>query len=80
MTAPKITKTGNSSTTVRTDNATLYYSYQTVIAFYTDATGLVVSENCWNVTTGKHLNAIDGGNKKARLPRAEFEKRLAEIA
>jgi len=81
MNTPSITKTGN-STTVHTNNATLYYSYSTVIAFRANGE-LVVRENDWSVTTGKHLNAIDGGSnqaKAARLPSAEFERRLAEIA
>jgi hypothetical protein len=51
---------------------TLYFSYSTLIAFRHGG-GLVISENCWNNTTGKHLNAIDR-DKNKRLPRAEFEK------
>jgi hypothetical protein len=35
-----------------------------------------VHENVWGTTTGKHLNAIDGGDKKSRLKSAEFEKEL----
>jgi len=53
----------------------LYYSYQTIVAFYDPEFGLVVSENCWKTTTGKHLNAIEP-NKKLRLARTEFEKQL----
>ena len=40
--------------------------------------GLIVSQNCWGVTTGKHLNWIAGGHKKDRKPNAEFETVLAE--
>jgi len=57
---------------------TLYYSYETIVAFYTWDTGLVVCENVWSVTTGKHLNWIDGGDKKGRLPVEEFDKQLEE--
>jgi hypothetical protein len=53
----------------------LYYSYKTIVAFYTHKTGLVVSGNVWTVTTGKHLNWIRS-NKKDRLPYDEFEKQL----
>jgi hypothetical protein len=56
---------------------TLWFSYKTVVAFRTIGGGLRVSENCWGPTTGKHLNAIDGGNKKSRLPRDKFEEELA---
>jgi hypothetical protein len=60
---------------------TVYYSYNTVISFcgynsngeYFDCT----CENVWGPTTGKHLNWIDGGNKKGRLDYTEFKKRLA---
>lgn len=50
-----------------------YFSYKTLVAFRHPDTGLVVRENSWGPTTGKHLNAIDGGDKKARKPAAEFE-------
>ena len=59
-------------------NLTLWYSYKTVIAFRAPGTGRVVSENAWSTTTGKHLNQIDGGDKKNRLPRAEFEDKLRQ--
>lgn len=53
---------------------TIWYSYETPIAF--QFTGnVIVSENAWSNTTGKHLNLIDGGDrqaKAARLSRAEF--------
>lgn len=83
MTAPSITKTGNNSTTVHTGNVQLFFSYETVIAFHHTNTGLVVCENVWGVTTGKHLNAIDGGSaqaKRERKPRAEFLKLLAQVS
>ena len=54
----------------------LWYSYKTVIAFRTPATGLVVSENLWGPTTGKHINAI---SRDQRTPRTEFQARLDEV-
>lgn len=57
---------------------TLYYSYNTCVAFrgYISPTcrGLFVRQNIWGNTTGKHLNAIDGGNKKERINGEQFEK------
>lgn len=53
----------------------LYFSYQTVVAFR-KAGVLTVSENVWSRTTGKHLNAIDGGAKASRVPHDEFVRRL----
>lgn len=59
----------------------LYISYSTVIAIYTSALGLVVRQNDWSKTMGKHRNWIDGGwidggDKKNRLPFLTFEQIL----
>jgi len=56
-----------------------FFSYQTVVAFRTPKTGLVVSENDWGRTTGKHLNWLDRGRKERRVPREKFEAQLAEL-
>jgi hypothetical protein len=62
------------SGSVSLPNVTLWFSYKTLIAFQFDGKPRVVSENCWSNTTGKHLNAIDGGDKSSRVDRATFEK------
>lgn len=56
-----------------------YFSYETLIAFKPKNCGMYVSENLWGNTTGKHLNWIDGGTKKARLSRDEFNQKYKEI-
>ena len=58
---------------------TVYFSYTTPVAFHTPKTGLVVSENVWSRTTGKHLNWIDGGTKKDRIPHEDFTRQLSEM-
>jgi len=58
---------------------TLYFSYDTVVAFEHPDYGLVVCENVFSVTTGKHINWIDTGNKKGRVSHEEFEKLLNEV-
>ena len=58
-------------------NLKVYYSYTTPIALEIDGV-LKVSENHWTKTTAKHLTWIDGGNKKARLNRDEFNQLLKE--
>jgi hypothetical protein len=60
----------------------MYFSYKTLVAFRTPDTGLVVGENVYSPTTGKHLNWIDGGKtaKKDRLDRSEFESKWAEVS
>lgn len=64
---------------VEIGNLTLYYSYDTIVAFSHPKTGLVVSENIWSVTTAKHITHIDGGLKNRRLPHDLFQTRLEEI-
>ena len=55
----------------------IYFSYKTPVAFVKNGP-VVVRQNDWGPTTGKHLNTIDGGNKKARVPGDQFEKMLQE--
>jgi hypothetical protein len=63
--------------TVNIGDVRLYFSYRTVVAFTTPQTGLVVSENNWSTTTGKHLNWINP-NKKFRLKYDDFQKLLTK--
>lgn len=53
----------------------LYYSYETIVAYYDDEDGLVVTQNQWKTTTGKHLNKIQS-DKKLRIPYPEFQEKL----
>ncbi len=69
---------GAHSLCVELGNLDLYYSYKTVIA-YRYGGDLIVRKNDWSTTTGKHLNAIDGGAKKTRIDGQEFETKLAEV-
>jgi len=74
---PEILESGPNTLTIGLPgNKRIYFSYKTPIAFYTPKIGLVVRQNDWSTTTGKHLNAIDGGNKAERIPCKEFEERL----
>lgn len=57
----------------------LYFSYNTIVAFKTPKTGLRVCENIWTTTTGKHLNQIDGGDKKNRLNSEKFNEELDQL-
>ena len=58
-------------------NLKVYYSYTTPVAFEIDGV-LKVSQNQWSITTAKHLNWIDEGNKKDRLKPEEFNQLLKE--
>jgi len=83
MNLPTITSYGDYSSqnygmnTLRVDTAsiTLYYSYRTIVAFHTIKTGLVICENVWGTTTGKHLNWINPDHS-VRLDYETFNKEL----
>lgn len=80
---PKISNYGNyssdnygvNSLCVRLGTIALYYSYQTIVAYSDNQDGLVVCENVWGVTTGKHLNWIDRDHSK-RIGRDLFKLML----
>lgn len=62
---------------------TIWYSYETVVAFQQSYNAeRIVRQNDWSTTTGKHLNWIDGGSKeakKARMKGETFELVLADM-
>lgn len=68
---------GASTLMVRLAGLTLWYSYDTIVAFDSCKHGFVISQNVWSTTTGKHLNWIDP-DKKARVPHNQFEDLLAD--
>lgn len=63
---------------VAVNELSVWFSYKTPVAFQIRHKPVVVRQNDWGTTTGKHLNWIDGGNKKARVSGAEFERLFAE--
>lgn len=66
--------------TVYVGGLRLEFSYETVIAFL-GPDDSAVRVNDWGPTTGKHLNAIDGGDKASRITGDEFTARLnAQLA
>lgn len=62
-------------TRVTTPTLTIYYSYNTPVAFWSPATGLVVHENVWSQTTGRHLNLIEP-DKSGRVTAEQFRTLL----
>lgn len=72
-------KASNNFHEVTLRKITLYFSYETCIAYSVNGNGIIVSQNEWGVTTGKHLNSIDAGNKKRRIPYLEFIKKLESL-
>ena len=55
----------------------LYFSYDQIVAYWTEEDRLIVSANVWSRTTGKHINQLmkrPGHN--TQVPVAEFSSRL----
>ena len=59
--------------TVNIGEYALHFSYHTLIGFYAPESGLVVRQNDWSTTTGKHLNSLNP-NKSERLTAEAFEE------
>lgn len=55
----------------------IWFSYQTPIAFKLTDKHLVIRQNDWGPTTGKHLNWIDS-DKSIRIPGKKFESLLED--
>lgn len=71
MNIPMIqTECNGNLVTVNLGYATLWFSYNTMIAFHFAGQKKVVSENVWSKTTGKHLNMLS--DKKDRVPYTTF--------
>lgn len=59
-------------------NTRFYISYETLVAFTHPTQGLIVMENYWGPTTGKHLNWLYV-DKKDRKTSEEFNKLLKDV-
>lgn len=57
-------------------NLTIWFSYETPVAFAISGEGTFKSENIWSRTTGRHLNTIPA---KVTLEHAEFTRRLNQM-
>jgi len=55
----------------------LFFSYETVVAFSTPKTGLIICKNVWSKTTGRHLNCISS-DKSRRREYDEFQQLLQQ--
>lgn len=73
----KLTLVASNLTRVDIGELTLWFSYETIVAFMFKG-DFHISENVWSNTTGKHLNYIDP-NKDIRENHDIFEGNLAAI-
>lgn len=63
---------------VNIGNLSLWFSYETIVAFDHPLTSFICSENVWSKTTGKLLNEICP-NKKERMEHDRFVLRLNDL-
>ena len=61
-------------TEVELGSVTVWFSYQTPIAFRVSGEKRIVRRNEWGVTTGKHLNWLDSGDKDSRVDAETFHR------
>ena len=64
----------NKLTQVSLGRLTLWFSYETIVAFMHMGVKKV-TENVWGTTTGRHLNAIQP-NKKLRMDHNKFVQEI----
>jgi len=82
MSAPRPYAGPTSSRVALGSGLTLYFSYETLIGFSVDSfagSANVVCRNVWGPTTGRHLNAIDGGTAEAKALRVDSARHVAAI-
>ena len=85
MELPRISNYGNYSSSnygahtlcVSMMGIDVYFSYKTPVAFRTFGCGLVIHQNDWGPTTGKHLNFINP-DKSVRVNDDRFKQLWAE--
>ena len=69
----------NNAKLVTVDHVKFYFSYETLIAVEPLNSALIIRQNDWGPTTGKHLNAVDGGSKEAKAKRLSSDDFMVAI-
>ena len=59
---------------IKINGVTLYYSYDFIVGLDSPETGLVLCENVWSQTTGRHLLVIDPNKEISRTEQQNFLK------
>jgi hypothetical protein len=75
----RLRKTRPNLTEVELGDLSVWFSYETAIAFHHPIEGHVVRENEWTGTTASHMGNIErnaGLTKRDRVPTEEFQARL----
>lgn len=62
-------------------NLSVWYSYETPVAYRVDGAPIVVRQNEWGPTTGRHIREIEAAEHATgeRIDGATFERQLAAL-
>jgi hypothetical protein len=71
---PSIYQASEHETQVTIGNTAVWFSYSTPIAFKIGSNPLVIRQNEWKQTTGRHINNVDNGRKLPRVNGEEFAR------
>ena len=63
MKLPEMVRILANLTRFELEKVTVWYSFTTPVAFQRGDGPLIVRENQWGNTTGRHLKRLDGGDK-----------------
>lgn len=66
---PVLSNLAANFTRVSVGDVSVWFSYETPVAFSVGGAAPVVRQNDWSNTTGRHMAQIDGGDKAAKAAR-----------
>jgi|LakMenE01Jun11ns_1017448.scaffolds.fasta_scaffold9808285_3 hypothetical protein len=69
----------NNAKVVTVKGTRFFFSYETLVGVESAQGPVIVHENIWGTTTGKHLNSIDGGTKDAKAKRLNHDDFMIAI-
>jgi hypothetical protein len=76
---PAVRRHAANFTEVVLGDLTVWFSYDTPVAFRVQGQRPVVRRNVWRQTTGRHLNEIDGSAARDRVDADEFVRLWEEV-
>lgn len=74
----KLVKIMNNFHTVKIRDLRVWFSYKTPVAFQKGEDSVIVCENKWGRTTGKHINHVKERYEFIQVPIGDFENKLLQ--
>lgn len=75
----KLFKLKDNLTRVDLGKLRLWFSYETIIALQTQNNDVIISENIWSKTTGRHINIIKEGYKHLQVDTKTFQEQVDKL-